>query len=448
LCNGRDGRDRFGLRPDDHRFGPDRHRLEPDDHQPGPEDHSRPGRPRYRARPSRAATVRPGAARRHAVAVIAARAPAAAALTLITEPDQGIGPIDAILSSPQKTLDLTMYELVDTSAEQILAADAARGVTVRVVLDQNRERSANTSAYDYLSSHGVHVRWAPLSYEATHEKAAVIDIGRPDAQALILTLNLTSRYYSTTRDFAVVDRNGADIAAIETVFDADYAGSSDAATPSGADLIWSPGSQADLVAFVDSAHTSVTVENEEMGDPTITDALIQTARRGVSVKVIMTADSEWDAAFAQLTAAGVHVHVFSDSSRALYIHAKAIVVDDRSAFVGSENFSDASLDDNRELGLTITAPAVVSALAATLAEDYATAGSTGAAPADESSSATTTQGSTSQSGVAPLRSPAGHLYRAGEDCSYRDLGVTTEGSDGTITCESRPSGYNQWEHSG
>jgi cardiolipin synthase len=295
------------------------------------------------------------------------------ALTLITEPNQGIGPIDAFLRSPKKTLDLTMYELVDTTAEHILAADASRRVVVRVVLDRNRERSANTPAYRYLSSHRVHVVWAPASYEATHEKAAVVDAGHPDAKALIMTLNLTSRYYATTRDFAVVDRNKADIAAIETVFVADYRGRSRSATPHGHTLVWSPGSQPALLALIKSAHRRLAVENEEMSAPAITAALVAAARRGVEVHITMTADRDWDRAFSELTAAGAHVHVFPYSSRALYIHAKVIVVDGAKAFIGSENFSDASLDYNRELGLTMTNPAIVSTLASTLARDYTAA---------------------------------------------------------------------------
>ena len=39
-------------------------------------------------------------------------------------------------------------------------------------------------------------------------------------------------------------------------------------------------------------------------------------------------------------------------------------------FVGSENFSRTSLDDNRELGLIIADPAVLSAMAKTFAADF------------------------------------------------------------------------------
>jgi phosphatidylserine/phosphatidylglycerophosphate/cardiolipin synthase-like enzyme len=76
---------------------------------------------------------------------------ATASLGLLVEPGQ-IAAVDSVLTSPQHTLDMTMYELADPVAEADLAADAARGVTVRVVLDRNREGAANTPAYEYLSA--------------------------------------------------------------------------------------------------------------------------------------------------------------------------------------------------------------------------------------------------------------------------------------------------------
>src|SRR5882757_28933 len=93
--------------------------------------------------------------------------------TLITEPDQGFTPIYNLLQSATKTIDMTMYELVDTQAEQILAQQAARGVTVRVILDQNLEKNNNQTAFTYLSNNGVNVVWAPTKYHATHQKSIV-----------------------------------------------------------------------------------------------------------------------------------------------------------------------------------------------------------------------------------------------------------------------------------
>jgi len=62
-----------------------------------------------------------------------------------------------------------------------------------------------------------------------------------------------------------------------------------------------------------------------------------------------------------------------DSGRTLYLHAKAIVADGHTAFVGSQNFSTSSLDDNRELGIITNDRPVVEPVGATLASDFARA---------------------------------------------------------------------------
>jgi phosphatidylserine/phosphatidylglycerophosphate/cardiolipin synthase-like enzyme len=304
---------------------------------------------------------------------------AAGNLSLKVEPGE-IGPIYTVLTSAKHSLDMTMYELADPVAEADLVADAAHGTNVRVVLDRNREQEANTPAYDFLSTHGVKVHWAPTSYEATHEKAVVVDAGYPDQTALIMTLNLTSRYYATTRDFGVVDHNRSDVAAIALVFNADFAGDQSAPTPSGTDLVWSPGSEPAMLALIRSARRSLAVENEEMANSQVVSALMAAARSGIVTHVIMTDDSAYSSNFSKLLAAGVDVHVYPDTSSALYIHAKVIAVDagtaTQKAFVGSENFSTASVGYNRELGIIVNNPAIVNELARVLGQDY-----DGAAPA-------------------------------------------------------------------
>ena len=49
----------------------------------------------------------------------------------------------------------------------------------------------------------------------------------------------------------------------------------------------------------------------------------------------------------------------------LYVHAEAIVVEGRRAFVGSENLSAASLDHNRELDVIVADPSAVQRLEST-----------------------------------------------------------------------------------
>jgi cardiolipin synthase A/B len=333
------------------------------------------GQPAVRPSTSRPS---PGAAAPTSVPATHAATPSTANLRLLTEPEAGLGPVYQLIASARASVDLTMYELDDTTAEADLAADAARGVDVRVQLDQNLEKSANTPAYDYLAAHGVHVRWA-RSGTTYHQKSLTVD----NARSAIMTLNLVSYDYPSTRDFVVIDTNGADVAAIVATFDADFAGAA-ISPPDGSDLVWSPtNAEASVLSVISAATHTLAVEDEEMDDPVVTAALAAAARRGVQVTITMTADPEWDQALTELARAGVHVRLYPDTSGALYIHAKAIVADARlpgeQVLVGSQNFSVASLDYNRELGIRTNEPAVVTGISATLAADYA--GATAYTPA-------------------------------------------------------------------
>ncbi len=192
-------------------------------------------------------------------------------------------------------------------------------------------------------------------------------------RAMILTANLTTRYYSTSRDFTITDTDAADVAEIETVFNADFASAAVSPTPGDA-LIWSPNeASAGLAALIRSAKHTLLVESEEMSDPLIVSALSARAKAGVAVTLVMTnSRNTYATEFKALTKAGVKVVTYA-ATAALYIHAKVLVIDAgtaaRNAFVGSENFSVPSLTLNRELGQTSKNVSVISGLNTTLSSD-------------------------------------------------------------------------------
>jgi phosphatidylserine/phosphatidylglycerophosphate/cardiolipin synthase-like enzyme len=191
------------------------------------------------------------------------------------------------------------------------------------------------------------------------------------------------------------------------------------------------------------------VENEEMDSTSIEDALESAANRGVDVTVVMTADSEWDSAFSQLEAHGVHVVLYLNTASALYIHAKVIDVDGARAFVGSENFSTASLDYNRELGLITSSAGVLGSLNSALSSDI----SNGRPQGSGTPAPVTTP--TVPSAPPPPHSPAaasctpiddeGGCYKPDEYCRDDDHGTTGRAGNGqAITCEDQ-NGTWYWE---
>jgi cardiolipin synthase len=292
-------------------------------------------------------------------------------LSLVTEPGPGDKPFIELIDSARQRIEVTMYELTDERVEQALAAAAARGVRVAVLLNHGQYgagRALNDAAYHYLATHGVPVAWAPGYFALTHQKSLLID----RRVAAIMTLNLTPAYYASSRDFAVLDYRPADIAQVAQTFDADLHHQQITPGAGSGDLLWSPGAQAPLGALIVHARRSLQVESEELDDPAMIDDLCLAARRGVHVQVLMTYQSTWRSALSYLAGCGAQVRTYPESA-ALYIHAKLIRVDARTVFIGSQNLSRQSLTRNRELGIVTHDPPIVTSTGQTFSSDFAAA---------------------------------------------------------------------------
>jgi phosphatidylserine/phosphatidylglycerophosphate/cardiolipin synthase-like enzyme len=295
--------------------------------------------------------------------------------TLFATPmsDNSITPLYNLINSATQTIDMTMYELQDTTFSGYLVAACAKGVKVRVILSSS-EKNPDTPAYTQLNGAGSNCKavFSNTAFTNTHQKTITIDAAAANATTAILSLNLQSVYYSTTRDFGIITNDAADIAAIEATFAVDYAAagtnsSTDFNYPAGAgdDLVWSPTTAtADMVGIIANAKSTLYIECEEFSAPNIIAAIATAAQNGVKVVLICENESsEYNTAFTTVKNAGATVYYYS-SSTGFYVHAKAVVADlglsTEAVYMGSINYSTASLTKNRELGVYITGNTTVS----------------------------------------------------------------------------------------
>jgi phosphatidylserine/phosphatidylglycerophosphate/cardiolipin synthase-like enzyme len=357
------------------------------------------------------------------------------------------------IAHARRTIDMEMYELSDQTAEQDLVAAAAHGVRVRVLLDKAfNGGTVNRTATAYLAAHGVQVEAAPAGY-IFHIKATTFDGKTSD----ISTANLVSKYYATTRDAEIVDTKPAQVRAIEQTFSNDWSagpsGSPRSQTVQATGLMWSPNTgsgtaETALVGQIEAARKAIDFESEELADPAVYEALAAAAGRGVTCRIVMTRSSEWDAAFGVVTKAGCQVHLFPDSSTALYIHEKLILDDPgkarESLLIGSQNASVTSLTKNRELGVRLTrasgGAAVIASVGTTFNSDYR-----GASPwsSPKPKPKPTPTPTPTPAGCHPKTS-SGNCYEAGEYCPAADHGSSgVAGNGDAIVCEDN-NGW-RWE---
>jgi phosphatidylserine/phosphatidylglycerophosphate/cardiolipin synthase-like enzyme len=290
---------------------------------------------------------------------------------LFVEPDVGAKPVTSAIAAATHSVWVEVYLLTDAPVIAALEDARRRGVDVRVMLDEHPygfdvvspQRTLQT-----LATAGIQAKFANSAYTYTHAKMLIID----GATLYILTANLSQSglggsSLGRNREFGVIDTHGEDVAEAVAIFQADW----NRTQPMlhGANLVVSPvNSRAKITALIASAQTSLQIEDEEMYDTSSENALIAAARRGVSVRLILPGPADIEVAdVARLKAGGVQLVYVS----APFIHAKVIVADGRLAFVGSENFSSTSLDENREVGLLLADTTALATITTTFERDWA-----------------------------------------------------------------------------
>ena len=299
-------------------------------------------------------------------------------VSVFVEPNAGEAPIVDAIGSAKRSVWLEMYLLSDRNAIRALEEAANRGLDVRVMLEPHPYGASSPQrTMDELQAAGIKVETTNTAFALTHEKGMIIDSNT----AFIMTSNFTrsalggygsSSKYSdaTNREYDIIDTNSQDVQAVTAIFNADW--NCGTAQFNDSNLVVSPiNSHDDFTTFINSAQHTLIIEAEEMQDSGIEQAIISAARRGVQVEVILPASSSSSGdsngqGIQAIQQGGAQVR----EDPRLYMHAKMMVADGQKAFVGSENISSQSLDQNRELGILISDSGVINTLQQTFQQDW------------------------------------------------------------------------------
>lgn len=274
-------------------------------------------------------------------------APTLAVAGIFVEPDDGRAPILDELAAARESIALQVYLLSDEEIIAALEDAAARGLRVRVMLEEHPFGGAGgqPAIAARLQRAGIDVRWGDPVFRFSHIKTFVID----DRVAIIMNLNLTESAFTGNRELAVITTRPEDVAQAAAIFEADWERTG--ADPAGPLVVSPTNSRAELLALIDRARTTLDVYAEVVRDDELLGAMVEAVERGVTVRLVMSGDAEDSNARdrAKLAAAGIQVYLNNE----VYIHAKMFLADGSELFIGSQNLTATSLDQNRELGLIL-----------------------------------------------------------------------------------------------
>ena len=314
--------------------------------------------------------------------------PTPAAISLLTTSEAAVRALLDLIPTATARIDLMMYGWEDdpTGREvaSALAGAAGRGVRVRLLVDRTGYLIHNAAAASGRCTFLDELRTVPgvaviepsdpfLRFD--HRKLAVIDGRAAWTGGMILTEVARRRWHN----FAFV-AEGPIVAQYAAVFEERWrhvggrpegplAGSG-ASRPSDATvrLIRTDDRERSLkntiYHAVDHARRHIYLENPYFSDEILTAKLKSARARGVDVRAVLTLRgnvtllNRYETLTAnRLLKAGVRVYLYPAMT-----HVKAMSADGEWAYIGTGNFDELSLRNNREVGLSVSTPALVGEL--------------------------------------------------------------------------------------
>ena len=223
-----------------------------------------------------------------------------------------------------------------------------------------------------MKSTGIEVQWSNPSFLVTHEKSIIVD----GNSALLPTFNFMEKYFQATRDYGVLTNDPVQVEQIQKCFDCDWE-----RKPfhplEDAGLAWSPGYARQFVCkLIDRARKTLDVHHPKFAEPVILERMLAAIDRGVRVRILCGGkhglhqpDLMYSFALWRLMhQAGARVH----KQKNLRAHAKLLVVDDKWALLGSQNFDQPAFDLRREVAIEVRDAAIVQDLTSMFERDWET----------------------------------------------------------------------------
>ena len=277
---------------------------------------------------------------------------------LIVEPQASEAPYLNVVDHAQKTIDVEAYLVTNTDFVRALKAAAARGVKVKVIVagDPYRDSSAVAQERSEFAGSGVAFQIAPKRFEGgwvyDHAKFLVADAGTNTGVGILGSSNIDyAGLGGGNRECDVLTKDPSTVSALAAVFYADWT-SGHAPAFARQVLVLSPGAEQAIIGLINSARASIDIETEEFSYGSgVMQALEGALKRNVKVQIVVPSSiSSYDMQnLDTLSRDGAQVVRLSSP----YPHAKLIIVDGQTAFLGSQNFSSTSLGENREVGIEL-----------------------------------------------------------------------------------------------
>lgn len=275
-------------------------------------------------------------------------------MQLIVLPEDGVAPVVAGIRSAKKSLDMPIFRLDHIDVDKAIKSAVKRGVVVRTLIahtNSGGEKGLRKLEQRLLAT-GATVSRTDDDLVRYHNKFMIVD-GR---MLHVLGFNFTHLDMDRSRSFGIVTKDRRLVQEAIKLFEADF--NRQPYTPGHKNFLVSPeNARLELANFLKSAKQQLLIYDVRITDNAMIKVLKERAKAGVNIRMLGKLEKK---------DVGVHVEKFPGK-----LHARVIIRDGRSAYLGSMSLRKLELDGRREVGVIFTDAGVVKELIATFESDWA-----------------------------------------------------------------------------
>ena len=258
-------------------------------------------------------------------------------MKLLVQPDDGVKELIEAIDDAKKSIEIMIFRFDHKEVERALMDAMKRGVAVQALIaftNRGGERKLRDLEMRLLGAGAVVAR-TDNDLARYHGKYMIID----RRKLYVLAFNFTKSDMEKSRSFGISTTDTDLIQEAVKLFTSDCTRQA-CAVHSDALVVSPANSRECLASFLGGAKKQLLIYDLEISDPEMLKILKARVDAGIEVRVV---------GFAKSHPAGMQVRF----SHPLRLHARAIVRDGSSIFVGSQSLRRLELDLRREVGVIV-----------------------------------------------------------------------------------------------
>ena len=260
-------------------------------------------------------------------------------MKLLVQPDGGIDPLLEGLRNAKKSIQILIFRIDRSEVEKALVEAAQRGVTVQALIAYtNRGGDKNLRRFEMrLLERGITVTRTSDDLVRYHGKMFIIDC----KELYLMAFNFTHMDISLSRSFALVVSKPSVVKEAAKLFECDVKRVS--YTAGSKELVVSPANaREELTRFIKGAKKQLLLYEMKISDLEFINMLNQKMSEGVDVRIIGRSHPK------SIPGGLLTIRVLPAR-----LHARAIMRDGKSAFLGSQSLRKLELEARREIGVIV-----------------------------------------------------------------------------------------------